>query len=111
MVIDESRGSRPSPKGELMEYKRRDMRPFLMSPGMARVVHEVGTHKMRQAASLVGKDSGETAATGRVDLAIGGRRGDRWVGTVSFRGNAVAEQFGNRRRPASRFLTRALEMP
>lgn len=53
-------------------------------------------------------DTGATAASGRLLHSIGGHKKDRVMVTIEFGLTAVMQQFGNRRRKATRPLTRAL---
>lgn len=97
-----------------MRYQKNDMRDFLLGPDMRRVCTLAAARKMAIARTLVGHESGDTARSGRLTH---GRdaKGDRvrvviefgWTAEGSIFG-AVEEQFGNKRHPASRFLTRAL---
>jgi hypothetical protein len=59
--------------------------------------------------ALMPKDTGHTAATGRVEMMnrAGGKR-DRMGARIAFDGTAVVAQFGNKRRRATRPMTRAM---
>lgn len=93
-----------------MRYTPHDMRPFLVGPDARRVVTLVAAARLAKARTLVGHDTGETARSGQlIHSNAGGIQKDRVVVTISFGGHGVAQQFGNRRTPATRFLTRALE--
>lgn len=94
-----------------MQYQPdyRGMGKFLLGPDARRVCTLAAAARLARARALVGKDSGDTAASGRLQHGIGGKRNDRVRVTVVFGGAAVQQQFGNRRSPATRFLTRAFE--
>jgi hypothetical protein len=84
----------------------RGMGQFLMGPDARRVCTLAAAVRLAKARALVGRDSGDTAASGRLVHGVGGRKNDRVKVTVAFDGAAVAQQWG---RGANRFLTRALE--
>lgn len=92
-----------------MDYRsnRRESAAFLKGPQMRRVCTLAAAAWLSRARTLVGKESGATAASGRLTHGYGGRLNDRVRVSVVFSGNAVQEQFGNKTRRASRFLTRA----
>lgn len=91
-----------------MEYRRGNMGAFLKGPDARRVCTLAAGRVLAKARVIVGKNSGETAASGRLEHGYG-IKGDRVRVSVVFGGAAVEEQWGNKRRPASRFLTKALE--
>jgi hypothetical protein len=84
----------------------RGMGKFLMSSDARRVCTLAAAARLARARALVGKDTGDTAASGRLVHGVGGRRNDRAVVSVVFGGAAVQQQWG---RGATRFLTRAFE--
>lgn len=92
-----------------MDYRsnKAESAAFLKGPQMRRVCTLAAAAWLSRARTLVGKETGRTAATGRLEHGYGGRLNDRVRVSVVFSGNAVQEQFGNRTRRASRFLTRA----
>lgn len=92
-----------------MDYRanKRETAAFLKGPQMRRVCTLAAAAWLTRARALVGKETGRTAATGHLEHGYGGRFNDRVRVSVIFGGNAVREQFGNRTRGASRFLTRA----
>lgn len=83
-----------------------DMAKFLVGADARRVCTLAAGVALAKARAIVGKDSGNTAASGHIEHGIGGRKNDRVRVSVVFGGAAVQQQFG---RGASRFLTRALE--
>lgn len=91
-----------------MDYRKGDMGDFLQGPECRKVCTLAAGRVLAKARGFVGKDSGGTAASGHL---VHGRgvKGDRVMVSVVFEDAAVEEQFGNERRPASRFLTKALE--
>lgn len=95
-----------------MQYTRdiAGMSKFLVGPDARRVVTLAAAARLAKARGLMRRDTGATAASGRlVQHARGGRRNDRVMVTIAFDGTAVPQQFGNRRTRATRPLTRALE--
>jgi hypothetical protein len=84
----------------------RGMSKFLMGSDARRVCTLAAAARLARARALVGKDSGNTAASGRLVHGVGGRRHDRVMVSVVFGGAAVQQQWG---RGANRFLTRAFE--
>lgn len=92
-----------------MKYRRGDMSPWLNGPHCRNLVSTVTVRKLIIMRNLVGKKSRDTVVSGRMSVDKGGK-GDRWRGVITFGGNALAEQFGNRRRRPSRFMTRAMEV-
>lgn len=84
----------------------RGMGVWLKSADARRVTTLAAAARLARARSLVGHDTGETAASGRLIHGTGGRKNDRVRVSVAFDGAGVAQQFG---RGANRFLTRAFE--
>jgi len=82
---------------------------FLIGPDARRICTLGAAARLAKARALVGHDTGQTAASGRLVHGIGGRKNDRVKVTIAFDGAAVPQQFGNRHTRATRFLTRALE--
>lgn len=93
-----------------MQYQPdyRGMGKFLMSADARRVCTLAAATGLARARGLVGKDSGNTAASGRLIHGRGGKKNDRVKVSVAFDGAAVQQQFGRR---GNRFLTRAFEGP
>jgi hypothetical protein len=94
-----------------MQYRAdyRGMGKFLLGPDARKVCTLAGGRILGNGRALVSKDSGETAASGRLVHGHGGHRNDRVLVSVVFGGAAVQLQFGNRRTRPTRFLTRASE--
>ncbi|MGW4487858.1 hypothetical protein ACWEOE_28920 [Amycolatopsis sp. NPDC004368] len=94
-----------------MQYRANyvGMGRFLRGPDARRVTTLAAGRVLAQARAIVRKDTGETAASGRLLHGTGGRRKDRVRVTVAFGGAAVPLQFGNKRTKPTRFLTRAIE--
>lgn len=92
-----------------MKYQRNspESAKFLKGSEMRKVCSLAAGAWLARARLLVGKETGGTAASGHLEHGLGGRNNDRVRVSVVFGGNAVQEQFGNRSRKASRFLTRA----
>lgn len=94
-----------------MRYRpnRQEVGRMLKSQQFRRPLTMVGGRVLATARTTVARDSGETAASGRLThLNRAGVKGDRIGVQVSFRGAAVQLQFGNKNMRARRFLTRAL---
>lgn len=91
-----------------MRYQpnHRGMGEFLRSADARRACTLAAAVGLVRARGIVGKDSGQTAASGRLIHGTGGKKNDRVRVTIAFGGAAVQQQFG---RGASRFLTRAFE--
>ena len=91
-----------------MQYRpnHRGVGQFLRSPDARRVTTLAAAAGLARARAIVGKHSGETAASGRLLHGTGGRKQDRVRVTLAFGKAGVQQQFG---RGASRFLTRAFE--
>lgn len=87
----------------------RGMAAWLLGPESRRVTTLAAAARMAKARALMQHDTGETAASGRLVHGRGGRRNDRHVVSIVFGGTAVIQQFGNKRRRATRPLTRAME--
>lgn len=85
------------------------MAVFLMGPDARRVCTLAAAARLAKMRGLVGHDSGDTAASGRLVHGTGGQKNDRVRVTIAFDGAAVEQQFGNQQTPATRFMTRALE--
>lgn len=95
-----------------MDYKpnRAETAKFLKSSQIRGPLTLAAARWLARARVLVPKDSGATAASGRlVHKTNGGVKRDRAVVTVVFGGKAVQLQFGNEITKATRFLTRAGE--
>jgi hypothetical protein len=95
-----------------MQYRRdvAGMAKFLTGPDARRVVTLAAAARLAKARGLMRRDTGATAASGRlVQHSRGGRKNDRVMVSVTFGGTAVAQQFGNKRTRATRPLTRAFE--
>jgi hypothetical protein len=100
-----------------MDYRAnyRGMGKFLVGADARKVCTLAGGRVLAKARVLASDRSvypqatGKTAATGRLVHGRGGRKNDRVKVSVVFGGEAVAMQFGNKRRRAGRFLTRAAE--
>lgn len=89
---------------------RLSMGQFLRGPEARRVCTIAAAERLTRARALCPRDTGQTAASGRlVHSSNGGVNGDRVQVAVRFDRAAAALQFGNRRTRASRFLTRAFE--
>lgn len=88
---------RPDPKG---------MAVFLRGPDARRVTTLAAGAGLARARGLVGRDSGETAASGHLEHGMGGDKQDRVRASVVFAGAAVYQQFTH---TGTRFLTRAFE--
>jgi len=93
-----------------MDYRpeRKGMAEFLKGPEARRVCTLAAAYRLARMRALVGKDSGETAASGKLTHGYDRVKGDRVRVSIEFGGAAVQQQFGNRRTRASRFMTRAL---
>lgn len=94
-----------------MDYRPdfRGMGQFLKGPDARRICTLAAAARLAKARALVGHDSGETAASGRLTHGVGGKKNDRVRVSLEFGGAAVPQQFGNKRTRATRFLTRAFE--
>jgi hypothetical protein len=94
-----------------MQYQAdyRGMGKFLRGPDARRVCTAAAAAGLTRSRGIVGRDSGETAASGRLVHGIGGRRRDRVLVSIVFGGVAVPLQFGNAHRRGTRFLTRGFE--
>lgn len=95
-----------------MDYKRNsaNARAFLLGSQLRVPLTLAGNRWLGKARGLVSKDSGATAASGRlIQKTKAGAKGDRIGVQVRFGGAAVPLQFGNKRTRATRFLTRAGE--
>jgi hypothetical protein len=80
---------------------------FLLGPECRKVTTLAAAAWLSRARMTVSRDSGATAASGRLVHGVGGTRGRRVKVSVVFGGAAVPLQFGNKRTRATRFLTRA----
>lgn len=86
----------------------RETGKFLRSQQLRKPLTLAAAKILARGRVLVEKDSGETAASGRlVHLTQAGAKRDRIGVSVVFGGAAVAKQFGNKRTRPTRFLTRA----
>lgn len=83
---------------------------YLLGSDMRRVCTLAAGRTLATARALVGKESGETAASGRLEHGIGGIKHDRVRVSVTFDGAAVEQQWGTARSRGTHFLTRALVM-
>lgn len=94
-----------------MDYRAdyRGMGQFLMGPDARRVCTLAAAARLAKARGLLRRDTGATAASGRLVQGVGGRKNDRVKVQIAFDGNAVAQQFGNAHTRPTRPLTRALE--
>ncbi|MGW4484331.1 hypothetical protein ACWEOE_10885 [Amycolatopsis sp. NPDC004368] len=95
-----------------MRYQRnsRETARFLRTSSTLRfALTRASAAKLARMRVLAHKDSGETAATGRLvhQQRAGGRR-DRMGVSIQFSGAAVERQFGNARVQPDRFMTRAM---
>lgn len=88
-----------------MRYNQGNMSAFLLGPDARRVTTLAAAVILAKARTYVGKDTGHTAATGRLVHGIGGAKNDRVKVTVAFDGAGVYQQFS---RNGNRFLSRAL---
>ncbi len=82
---------------------------FLVSHDARRVCTLAAAAGLARTRLIVAKDSGETAASGRLLQGIGGRKNDRVRTTVAFGGAMVPLHFGNKRTRPTRPMTRAWE--
>lgn len=85
------------------------MGAFLTGPDARRVCTLAAAARLAKARGLMQRDTGDTAASGRLVHGVGGRKNDRVKVTIAFDGTAVAQQWGNKRTRPTRPLTRALE--
>lgn len=94
-----------------MEYRPdfHGMGQFLMGPDARRVCTLAAGAGLARIRAIVAKDSGETAASGRLLQGTGGQKNDRVRTTVAFGGAMVQLQFGNQRTRPTRPMTRGWE--
>jgi len=87
----------------------RGMGQWLVGSDARRVTVLAAAARLAKARALMRRDTGETAASGRLIHGRGGRKNDRVMTTIAFDGTAVPQQWGNKRTRATRPLTRAFE--
>ncbi|MGW4127957.1 hypothetical protein [Amycolatopsis japonica] len=95
-----------------MKYRRNSgeaARFLKTNPQLRIALTRAAAAKLARMRSTVSKDSGATAASGRLvhQSRAGGKR-DRMGVRIAFGGRAVPLQFGNKRTKATRFMTRAM---
>lgn len=95
-----------------MQYRRNsgETAKFLRSSPTLRIaLTRASAARLARMRILAHKDSGETAASGRlVHQQRAGARRDRMGVSIQFGGAAVERQFGNPRVQPDRFMTRAM---
>jgi hypothetical protein len=95
-----------------MRYQRNsaETRRFLRTNPQLRIaLTRAAGAKLARMRAAVPKDTGETAASGRlVHMQRAGGRRDRMGVSIQFDGHAVGLQFGNARTKRTRFMTRAM---